>query len=81
MEKNKSEPATVTDWDQHINVEIVVEKKTMLPHYLKVSRFHSLTVDDKRQVRARLVREIIQRHTLSPGSQLLEPAASAPMIV
>lgn len=47
MEKNKSQAATVTDWDQHINVEIVTEKKTMLPHYLKISRFHSLTVEDK----------------------------------
>jgi hypothetical protein len=48
IEKTKSEPVTVTDWDQHINVEIVVEKKTMLPHYLKISRFHSLTANDKR---------------------------------
>lgn len=48
LEKHTSQPETVTDWDQHINVEIVLEKKTMLPHHLKISRYHSLTVNDKR---------------------------------
>lgn len=47
LEKEKSKPVTITDWDQHINVEIVVEKKTMLPQHLKISRFHSLTVSDR----------------------------------
>lgn len=44
LKQEGPEPVTVTDWDQRIKVDIVVEKKTMLPHHLKVTRFHSLTV-------------------------------------
>lgn len=40
-------PTTVSDWDQHVNVDVVFEKKTMLPQYLKITRFHRLTVSDK----------------------------------
>ena len=38
---------TITGWDQQIKMEIVVEKKTMLPQQLKITRFHNLTLNDK----------------------------------
>lgn len=47
LQKQSAAPVAVTDWDQRIKVAIVVEKKTMLPHHLKVTRFHSLTVKHK----------------------------------
>jgi hypothetical protein len=47
LQREGPEPLTVTDWDQQVKVEIVVERKTMLPQHLKVTRFHSLTVKHK----------------------------------
>lgn len=38
---------TITAWSQQIKVDIVVEKKTMLPQHLKVTRLHSLTLNHK----------------------------------
>jgi hypothetical protein len=47
IEKAGPEPVVITDWDQRIKVEMVVEKKTMLPQRLKMTRFHTLTVKHK----------------------------------
>jgi hypothetical protein len=38
---------TITDWSQQIKLDIVVEKKTMLPQYLKVTRLHNVTLNHK----------------------------------
>jgi len=45
--QNDPNPVTVTDWDQQVKVDMVLEKKTMLPRQLKITRFHSLTVTNK----------------------------------
>jgi hypothetical protein len=38
---------TITAWDQQIKVDIVVDKTTMLPHHLKITRLNSITLKHK----------------------------------
>ena len=38
---------TITAFDRQFKVDIVVEKTTMLPHHLKLTRIHNLTVKPK----------------------------------
>lgn len=38
---------SIADWDQQIKVDIVVEKKTMLPQHLKITRIQNMTIKGK----------------------------------
>jgi hypothetical protein len=38
---------TITDWDQQNKVDIVVDKKTMLPQHLKITRIQNMTIKVK----------------------------------
>jgi len=43
--------AIVTAFDQRFRVDIVVEKTTMLPHHLKITRIHTVTLKHKMAAR------------------------------